>query len=298
MLNKVFLRLLNLFFFWLPDSIFLRIKFYLKMGYPLNLDNPKTYSEKLQWLKLYNRRPEYTTLVDKYAVKEFVAKTIGPEFVIPTLGVWNRPEDIEWEKLPTQFVLKTTHGGGGGGVIICTNKNTINRSEVIIKLNESLNQDLYKYCREYPYKNVPRRIIAEEYVQPDSVIKDLPDYKFFCFNGEVKAMFIGTDRNKEGEDVKFDFFDADFNHLPFSQGHNNAVNMPQRPKSFEKMKSIASQLSKGIPHVRVDLYEIEGKILFGELTFYHFSGMMPFNPTKWDAIFGDMLSLPENISVH
>lgn len=263
------------------------------MGYRLKLANPKTFSEKNQWLKLYNRRPEYTQLVDKYAVKDFVAKTIGSQYVIPTIGVWERPEDIDWSVLSNQFVLKTTHGGGSCGVIICKDKDHFDRVKAISKLNESLNQDLYKYCREYPYKMVPRRIIAEEYVQPDPLFNDLPDYKFFCFNGEVKALFVGTERQIEGEDVKFDFFDVDYNHLPFRQGHENAAQPSAKPRHFEKMKELAAVLSEGIPHVRVDLYEVGDKILFGELTFFHFSGLMPFNPCEWDDVFGKMLILPD-----
>lgn len=263
------------------------------MGYCLNLKTPKTFSEKIQWLKLYNRRPLYTTLVDKYAVKGYVSKLIGAEHVIPTLGVWERPEDIEWDKLPRQFVLKTTHGGGSMGVLICKDKSLFDREEAEHKLNVSLKQDLYKYCREEPYKNVPRRIIAEEYIHPDSVTNDFADYKFFCFNGVVKALFVATDRNKKDEEVKFDFFDAEFNHLPFKQGHENAEIPPQRPTLFDEMKQIASKLSTGMPHVRIDLYEVGSRIFFGEFTFFHYSGMMPFRPQKWDAIFGEMLTLPE-----
>ena len=291
--KRVASSVLNKYFVWLPDVLYLRIKFYLNMGYFLSLNNPKTYSEKIQWLKLYNRRPEYTSLVDKLEVKKYVTNTIGDQYVIPTLGVWDKPEDIDWEILPSQFVLKTTHGGGSMGVIICDDKNSFNIKEAIRKLNISLNQDIYKYCREFPYKNVVRRIIAEEYVNPDSSINDLPDYKFFCFNGKVKALFVGTERQKKGEEVKFDFFDADYNHLPFRQGHENAAHTPQKPKNFELMKEIAARLSAGIPHVRVDLYDVGDKVLFGELTFYHFSGMMPFQPPKWDILFGEMLTLPE-----
>lgn len=277
---------------WLPDRIYLKLLFRFKMGYRLNLKDPKTFSEKLQWLKLYDRRPEYTQMVDKYAVKEYVAKTIGEEYVIPTIGVWNRPEDIEWDSLPDRFVLKATQGGGSTSVVICKDKSSFDKKEAIKKLNIGLGCDIYKLFREWPYKDVPPRIIAEKYLEPAPDLKDLPDYKFFCFDGEVKGLFVATDRQKEGEDVKFDFFDADFNHLPLKQGHENASSIPQKPRCFDTMKAIASKLSEGFPQVRVDLYELGSDVFFGELTFFHFSGLVPFNPDEWDKTFGDMIKLP------
>jgi hypothetical protein len=256
----------------------------------LNLKNPRAFSEKLQWLKLYNRKPEYTMMVDKYAVKEYVASIIGSEYVIPTLGVWNRPEDIEWDKLPNQFVLKPTHDSGG--IVICRDKESLNKEEAIRKLKNGLKRDYFKMWREWPYKNVPKRIIAEKYIEPDPMIKDLPDYKFFCFDGEVKAMFVATERQVKGEEVKFDFFDADFNNLPFRQGHDHAKQLPSRPAHFEEMKKAAAKLSKGMPHARVDFYETNKGILFGEITLFHFSGLVPFEPDEWDYKFGEFLQLP------
>ena len=290
---KVLLQaLLQKFGGWIPDETYLKWLFRIKMGHKLDLKHPQTFSEKLQWLKLYNRKPEYTMMVDKYAVKEYVAGVIGDEYIIPTLGVWNRAEDIDWDSLPNQFVLKTTHGGGSSGVVICRDKKAFDKQKAISKLNKSLKQNIYKSLREWPYKNVPKHIIAEKYINPAPNAYDLSDYKFFCFDGVVKALFVATDRQKEGEDVKFDFFDADFNHLPFKQGHENALVTPQKPKFFEEMKKAATKLSKGIPLVRIDFYEAEQGILFGEITFFHFSGLKPFRPDKWDQIFGDMLTLP------
>lgn len=276
---------------WLPDSIYLKIMFRLKMGRKLDLRNPKTFSEKLQWMKLYNRRPEYTMMVDKYAVKDYVASVIGSEYIIPTIGVWDRPEDIEWDILPDKFVLKTTHGGGSTSVVICKKKSSFNYEKAIKRLNASMKIDIYRYLKEWPYKNVPPRVIAENYVEP-TIGEDLPDYKFFCFDGEVKALFVATERQNAGDDVKFDFFDADFNLLPFRQGHDHAKVTPSKPQSFEEMKIIASKLSKGIPHVRVDLYESNGHPLFGELTFFHFGAFMPFEPEEWDYILGSWIKLP------
>ena len=275
---------------WLPDSVYLKLMFPLKMGYKLNLKNPQTFSEKLQWLKLYNRHPEYTMMVDKYSVKDYVSSIIGSDYVIPTLGVWDKPEDIEWEKLPDKFVLKTTHGGGSSGVVICKDKTTFDIKKAIASLNTSMSQDIYRFSKEWPYKDVHRRVLAEKYVEGEN--KDLPDYKFFCFDGEVKGLFVATDRQTPGTDVKFDFFDSEFNYLPFRQGHDHAQVTPEMPKNFELMKTLASKLSKGIPQVRVDFYDLGNAVLFGELTFFHFSGTMPFEPREWDYRFGEWLTLP------
>jgi len=273
------------------DKCYLKMRYSLSFGRKLDLDNPKTYNEKLQWLKLYDRRPEYTVMVDKYAAKSYVAGIVGEEHVIPTYGVWEKPEEIEWEKLPDQFVLKTTHDSGG--IAICRDKSTFDKENAIEKLRHGLECDFYYEGREWPYRNVPHRIIAEEYLESDPQTHDLPDYKFFCFDGEVKALFIATDRQKKGEDVKFDYFTPDFESLPFCQSHSHAKVTPAKPKHFEEMKVIASKLSKGIPHVRVDLYEVGDRVLFGELTLYHFSGFAPFYPSKWDEVFGSWIHLPQ-----
>ena len=266
------------------------------MGKRLNLKNPKMYSEKLQWLKLYNRKPEYTMMVDKLAVKDYVASIIGREYIIPTLGVWDDPNEIEWDKLPKRFVLKTTNGGGSLGVVICKDKATFNRMEAVKRLKSNLKSDAYRVQLEWPYKDVPRRIMAEKYIEPDINTNDLPDYKFFCFNGEVKCLFVATGRQNLEDEVKFDFFDVDFRHLPFRQGHDNAKVSPPMPKNFELMKEIAAKLSKDIPHVRVDLYDLGDKVLFGEMTMYHFGGLVPFEPEEWDYRFGEWLILPEKLT--
>lgn len=286
------LSLLNHFGTWLPDKEFLKLCYRFKMGKKLNLKNPQTFSEKIQWLKLYNRRPEYTMMVDKYKVKDYVANIIGEQYIIPTIGVWDRPDDIEWDKLPNQFVLKSTNAGGNCGVIICKDKSVFDKESAINKLNAGMSLNLYKISREWPYKNVKPRVIAEEYME-DSVTKELSDFKFFCFDGKVKALFVGTERQKPGEDVKFDFYDENYNHLPFKQGHEHAAVEPAKPRSFELMKIIASKLSKGLPHVRIDLYEVDGKPYFGEMTFFHFAGTTPFEPEEWDYKFGEWLTLPE-----
>lgn len=273
---------------FLPDKFYLSCLIKVTCGYWPNWKNPQTYNEKLNWLKLYDRRPDYTIMVDKYAVKNYVSGIIGSEYVIPTIGVWERPEEIEWDVLPNKFVLKTTHGGGNEGVVICKDKKTFDREKAIVKLNKSLRQDIYRKLREWPYKNVPRRIIAEKFIEGEN--GDLPDYKFFAFDGEVKALFIGTERGSGN--VKFDFYDADFIHLDLVQSHPMSGRVISKPDCFEKMKEIASELSKGMPQVRVDLYNVSGKIYFGELTLFHHGGVTPFHPREWDYTFGDWISLP------
>ncbi len=419
---------------WLPDRLYLSLLYRAVMGKKLNLKSPKLFTEKIQWLKLYDRNPEYTKMVDKYAVKDYVKAIIGEEYIIPTLGVWSRPEDIQWDILPDCFVLKTTHGGGSSGVVICKDKTTFDKQAAIDKLKAAMDIDIYKIVREWPYKNVPKRIIAEEYIDPTPktndlpdykwycfngepkfcqviqnrtteetidffdvkwnhqefvglnpnagpalnqpkkpenldlqlriacqlskdipfsridlyetdnntffgevtfypasgfgkfspaqykellgqminmpgekrgkviisqlhndrisvTVPDLPDYKFFCFNGKVKMMFVATERQNPNDDVKFDFFDADYNHLPFKQGHENSEVTPAKPQSFELMKTLAEKLSSGIPQVRVDFYEVNKHPMFGEMTFYHFSGLKPIDPESWDEAIGKLLDL-------
>lgn len=275
-----------------PDKLYLKMLFRLRMGYKLNLDNPQTFSEKLQWLKLYNRKPEYTQMVDKVEAKKYVAGIIGEEYIIPTLGVWNSVDEIDFAKLPNQFVLKTTHGGGSGGVVICKDKSTFDIKAAKQKLNRSLRQDIYTHLREWPYKNVKKRIIAEEYIVDKK--GESNDYKFFCFDGEAKIMLMATERQTG---VKFDYFDKDFNHLPFEQGGPNSSKVLAKPACMDKMLKIANILSQRIPHVRVDLYDIDGKIYFGELTFFDSSGMAKFKPQEWDYTFGNWIKLPEKTNL-
>ena len=278
----------------LPDKIYLQAYYRLKMGRRLELDNPIRYNDKLQWLKLFYHRPEFTSFVDKSLVKNHVKDVIGEQFVIPTLGIWDTAEEIDWGSLPNRFVLKCTNAGGNYGVVICKDKQLFDKEAAIRKLNIGASLDLYQSSREWPYKNIKPRIIAEEYKE-DALTGELRDYKFFCFNGVVKALFVGTERQKPGEDVKFDFFDENYTHLPVKQRHEHAAQIPAKPVSFEQMKEIASKLSIGIPHVRIDLYEVDGQPFFGEMTFYHFGGMVPFEPDDWDFKFGEWLTLPEKI---
>lgn len=285
--SNVLLYLMNKNFFkWIPDEKYITIKYKLEMNQKLNLKEPKTFNEKLQWLKLYDRNPEYTKMVDKYEAKKYVADIIGQEYIISTLGVWDKFEDIEFDKLPKQFVLKPTHTSGN--VFICKDKEKINYKQLRKIINKWLKRNYYLIHREWPYKNVRPRIIAEQYMVDESGT-ELKDYKFFCFNGEPKLLFVAKDRPYA---TKFNYYDMDFKKLPFKQHYKNFNDYIEKPKGFEKMIELSRKLSKDIPHVRVDFYDINGKVYFGELTFYHFSGFEKFEPEEWDRILGDMLELP------
>lgn len=249
-----------------------------------------TYTEKLQWLKLYGRRPLDTTLSDKYAVKDYISNTIGSKYVIPLLGVWDNFEDIDFDSLPSQFVMKCTHNSGGK--IVCKDKSrTFDKKNAKRILERCLKRDFFYKSRECAYKGIPRRIIVEKYME-DSQTKDLKDYKFFCFDGIPKVLFIATERQASGSETRFDFFDMDFNHLDIKNGHPNAGIIPSKPGAFNEMKELASSLSKGIPHVRVDFYEVDGHVYFGEMTYSHWGGMTPFEPEQWDLTFGEWIKLP------
>ena len=287
--KKVFSYLNQKFFNRLvPDVLYVKSRYKKRTGKKLNLKNPQSFNEKLQWLKLYDRNPLYTKMVDKYEAKKYVADIIGEEYIIPTLGVWDNFEDIDFDRLPNQFVLKCTHDSGG--LVIVRDKEKLDKKKAREKINRSLKRNYFWANREYPYKDVKPRIIAEVYME-DEKSGELPDYKYFCFNGEAKVMFIATERSAK-EETKFDFYDMDFNHLPFTNGHPNSNKEIQKPEKFEDMKVLAEKLSKGIPQVRVDFYEVNGKIYFGELTFFHWSGMKPFNPPEWDLKLGEYITLP------
>lgn len=277
----------------IPDKWYLKLLYRRTFNKKLDLKNPKTFNEKLFWMKLYDRRPEYTIMVDKCAVKDYVANIIGENYIIPTLGIWNRPEDIEWDQLPDQFVLKCTHDSGG--LVVCRDKAKLNKNAAMKKLRKSLKRNYWKAGREWPYKNVPRRILAEKYME-DTSVGELPDYKFFCFDGEVKALFVGTERGTG--DVKFDYYDADFNHLDIVQLHPMSGRDLPKPQHFEEMKLLASKLSKGYPQLRVDFYNINGSIYFGELTLFHHGGVVPFHPESWDYIFGSWIKLPAKSNIY
>ena len=275
----------------LPDEMFIRLNYLRRMKQWPDLKNPTTYNEKLQWLKLHDRQQLYTQLVDKYAVRRFVAERIGGEYLIPLVGgPWDSFDEIDFDALPEKFVLKCTHDSGG--LLICRDKRTLDREKARRRISQSLQQNFYHHNREWPYKDVRPRIIAEAYME-DASTSELRDYKFFCFGGEPKMLFVASDRQTAGEKTKFDFFDMDYNHLDLRNGHPNAAVPPEKPAQFGLMRELAQKLSQGIPHVRVDLYEVNGRVYFGEMTFYHWSGMVPFDPPEWDERLGSWIRLPE-----
>lgn len=273
------------------DELYLKVYYRLAIGKKLDLEHPKTFTAKLQWLKLHNTSELCTQLVDKYRVREFIKEKLGEEYLIPQLGVWKHFDEIDFDSLPEQFVLKTNHGSGG--VVICRDKGKLDKAAARRRLECSLKKNYFWVGREYPYKNVPPRIIAEKFMQ-DEAGNPPVDYKFFCFNGEPKVLFYASERfNKEGLAPKFDYYDMELNHLPVrSKGHQNAEKLLEMFPQFEQMKEIARQLSQGFPHVRVDLYLIDGKIYFGEMTFHHDGGLVQFDPEEWDEKFGEMINLP------
>jgi len=275
---------------WMSDKYYLSILWKMTMGYNLNWNDPKTYNEKLQWLKLHDHNPLYPILVDKYRVKKWVSEQIGEEYVIPTLFSYSSTDEIDLDSLPDQFVLKCNHDSGS--VVICRDKSSFDLSTAKKKLAKALSHNYYWDAREWAYKKVPRCIIAEPYLEDDNS-KELPDYKFFSFDGEVKALFIATDRTNPLEETKFDFYDTSFNHINVTNGHPNAQNTPNKPQSFDKMIQLARVLSKGLPHVRCDFYDVNGHVYFGELTFYHWGGMTKFYPQSFDQQMGEWIKLPK-----
>ncbi len=273
----------------LSDKQYVRLKWLYRMrGAKLNLENPQTFNEKLQWLKLYYHNPLQTLMVDKFKVKQYVSDIIGNNYVIPLLGVWNSVDEIDWDKLPQQFVLKCSHDCGG--MVICKDKELLDIEKAKMKLRKCLRTNYYYASREWPYKNVKPRVFAEEYKEDE--FGELRDYKWFCFNGKPKALFIATNRSRGADQTRFDFYDEGYNHLPFTNGHPNSTEVIEKPLGFDDMRKLACVLSEGLPFVRIDFYDVKGHIYFGEFTFYHWGGMMPFKPKEWDYKFGNWLQLP------
>lgn len=273
----------------LPDKLYLSILYRTKFGKKLDWANSKTFNEKLQWLKLYDRKLEYIIYCDKYKVRDYIAKTIGEKYLIPLLGVWDNPDKIDLDKLPNQFVLKCNHDSGN--VCICKDKTTFDFKSAKAKLKRSLDKDYYIEGREWPYKNVPRKIIAEKYMVDESEELSLRDYKFMCFDGKVKCSFVCSDRNTN-EGLHVTFFDLNWNVLPFERHYPARKEGLPKPKCYDEMVILAEKLSKGIPFVRVDFYEINGKVYFGELTFYPGSGFEEFTPQSADEWLGSLIKLP------
>lgn len=273
------------------DTNYLKLLHKLYTRRPLDLKSPKSFSEKLNWLKLYNRIPEYSIMVDKVKAKEWVSERIGTQYIIPTIGVWERPEDIDFDSLPNRFVLKCNHNSGTG-MFICRDKTHLDKKSVIRGLHKGLHENYYSYYREWPYKDVPRRVLAESFLEDKSGIPYLVDYKFFCFNGEPFMMYISQDHS---EHPTTDFFDMDFQRLPIRMKDPNSEGDVKKPAQFEEMKRLATILCKGVPHLRVDFYIVNGKVYFGELTFFHNAGFSIIYPEEWDIRIADMIKLPDTI---
>lgn len=288
--SNIIIYLMNKNFFnWMSDEQYLKIKYRLIMKKKLDLEKPQTYNEKLQWLKLNDRKNSYTKMVDKYEAKKYVASVIGEQYIIPTLGVWEKFKDINFEILPKQFVLKPTHTSGD--VFICKDKNNIDYKKLKKKVNKWLKRKYYFLHREWPYKNVKPRIIAETYIENKEEI-GLKDYKFMCFNGKVKCSFVCTNRNSK-QGLSVDFFDLNWKKMPFTRHYPNSGEHINKPINYNQMLQLAEKLAKNIPFVRVDFYEVNRKIYFGELTFYPGAGFEEFSPEKYDRVLGEWLDLPE-----
>ena len=277
------------FFNWMPDKPYLKMVYHGQLGKRLDLDNPQKFSEKLQWIKLYDRNPLYHTLVDKFEVKKYVANIIGDKYIIPTLGIWDDPEMITFDSLPEQFVLKCTHDSGS--VLICKDKSAFDPEQAKKRLKKAINHSTYWFGREWPYKGLKPRIIAEPYLE-DSECEELRDYKFFCFDGVVKCFKIDFDRftshhanyyNREGTLVKI-------GEQVCPPDHDKMINIPA---NINSMIELAEMLTRGYPFLRADFYDVNGHIYFGELTFFPDSGMGKFTYEDNDMLLGSWITLPK-----
>lgn len=279
----------------LPDSIYVRLKYKKAFGHWPDLRNPRTFNEKLTWLKLHDHNPLYTKMVDKYEAKNYVADIIGQEYIIPTYGVWNRAEDIDFDILPDKFVLKATHDSGR--VIICRNKSALDKKEAIREMQVSLNRNFYAVTREWPYRNVKPRIIAEKLLEADNG-EELADYKIHCFNGVPSIILVCRDRFRDSG-LTEDFFDTEWRHLDVRRpGHPNAPVHEDKPAELPGMLELAAVLSKGFPFMRTDFYRMDGRIYFGEITLYPASASVPFIPESFDEILGMRLNITEFSGAH
>ena len=290
-LELIFLIGIHGGFRFLSDEQYLKLMYRCQFREKLNLKNPQTANEKLQWLKLYDHNPEYITMVDKYEVKQFVSNKIRKEYVIPTLGVWNKFDDINFDDLPKQFVLKCTHDSGS--IVICRDKTNFNIGKARKQITHSLKRNYYWVGREWPYKGVKPRIIAEKYLEDFENKGNLTDYKIYCFNGMAKLLMVATDRYSASK-KRFDYFDENGKWIDMSWGVPNSGKKQVPPPSFEKLKKTAEALAKGITHVRVDLYIVNENIYFGEMTFYDGSGFDLITPYEWNVKIGSWIQKKDN----
>lgn len=286
-------------FNWLPDRACLKLVYWAEMGERLDLDRPKIFSQKLQWLKIHDRQERYPQMVDKYAVREWMREKYGEEYLIPLLGTYNHPEEIEWENLPDQFVIKCTHGSGCN--LVCKNKTSFDKSFACVQIKAWMKKNWFYFGREWPYKNVRPRIIIERFVSDGEDASELTDYKFYCFEGEpVYCQVIGGRQVKNDKAVYYiDFYDRNWTRMPFSGMKRNSPHAPEerkKPKSHEVMLRVARELAEGTHFVRIDFYEIDGQPKFGEFTLYPLSGFGEFEPEEWNQTLGDLIKLPTDLS--
>jgi len=275
---------------YMSDEKFIKRMFKIRMGYDLDLNNPQTFNEKLQWLKLYDRKPEYIQMVDKYEAKKYVTSVIGEEYIIPTLGVWERFEDIDFDALPKQFVLKCTHDSGG--LVICRDKSSFNKNEARKLINKSLKRNYFWNGREWPYKNVKPRIMAEKYMEDDFFNKkEFRNYKFFEFDGVSKALYL--DKKFNDKSTEADYFDIKLNYLNISNVYPASYDLQIKNEKLGKMKRLTEELLKVNPDLSVDFFEVNGCAYFGEITFTQWTGIIPYSPESWDTTLGRWIKVPE-----
>ena len=278
----------------LPDKVYLQLQYYYTLKKFINFKNPKTFNEKLQWLKINDRKPEYTKLVDKLAVKEFITDTIGKEYIIPTLGVWTDVKDIDFDNLPDQFVLKANHDSGS--VVVCRDKKKFDKEKAIEKLSRSMKRNFYWYGREWSYKDVKPCIFAEQYMEDGVSAKNMPqgltDYKFFCFNGDPKFVYVSKGLENHAT-AQISFYDLNGDEMPFHRTDFAPIGEYQFPNNFENMIDVARKIANNIDcsFTRVDLYSISNHIYFSEITFQPASGLLPLVPNEWDFKLGEMLKI-------
>ena len=279
---------------WMSDKAYIDLMFQYRIGKKIDWKNPKTFNEKLQWLKLYDRRPEYHSMVDKYEAKLYVSSQIGEQYIIPTLGLWDSVEEIDFVSLPDSFVLKCTHDSGS--IVLCPDKKKFNKEAAFKKLNHGLNRDMFYWGREWPYKGLKRRIIAETYMRDESKT-DLKDYKVLCFNGEPKLIELHQQRNTKNQTQ--DYYDTNWNLTEITQNsthiYKESKQSVEKPAALEEMLALSARLSQGIPQLRVDWYSISGRLYFGELTFFDGSGFEPYDKYEDDLMLGSWITLPHKV---
>lgn len=288
--RNIRLQILDMLKF-IPDSVLLRLEYKMKIGKKLNLKNPTTFNEKLQWLKLHDRKPIYTQMADKYGVREFVSQKIGYKYLVPIYGVWDSVDEVPFDELPDKFVMKCTHDSGS--VVLCTDKNKFDYEDAKKKLNKRLTKNAFWWAREWPYRNIKPRVIVEEYLK-DWDNEYLPVYKVFCFDGVPKL--IQQIQNDKQEDETVDYFDTEWQRQNIKQRFPNSENPMPRPKQLTKMLDLARTISQGVPFLRVDFYVVNEEIIFSECTFYTDAGYSIFEPEEWDVTLGEWLKIDENVT--